>query len=117
MAADETQLELALLNLVTNAIDAMPDGGTLTISGVGAEHGVRIQVRDTGSGIDPAVLARVFDPWVTTKPAGRGNGLGLSITQEVVTRLGGTIGVASAPGEGATFTIDLPAADMSAQAS
>jgi signal transduction histidine kinase len=117
VVADETQLELALLNLVTNAIDAMPDGGTLTVSAAVTGRGVRIQVRDTGTGIAPEVLARVFDPWVTTKPAGRGNGLGLSITQEVVTRLGGTITVISAPGEGATFTIDLPAADVPAQVS
>ena len=108
--ADETQLELALLNLVTNAIDAMPGGGTLAVTAARAADGVRIQVRDSGTGIAPAVLATVFDPWVTTKPAGRGNGLGLSITQEVVNRLGGTITVASTPGEGATFTIDLPAA-------
>jgi two-component system NtrC family sensor kinase len=117
VAADETQLELALLNLVTNAIDAMPDGGTLIVAATPGAHGVRIQVRDTGTGIAPDVLAKVFDPWVTTKPAGRGNGLGLSITQEVITRLGGTITVASTPGEGATFTIDLPAAEAALQAS
>jgi signal transduction histidine kinase len=117
VVADETQLELALLNLVTNAIDAMPEGGTLTLTAAAAERGVRIQVRDTGTGIAPDVLARVFDPWVTTKPVGRGNGLGLSITKDVVTRLGGTIVVTSTPGEGATFTIDLPAADVAVQAS
>lgn len=117
VAADETQLELALLNLVTNAIDAMADGGTLSVLATPAAQGVRIQVRDTGTGIAPDVLAKIFDPWVTTKPAGRGNGLGLSITQDVITRLGGTISVTSTFGEGATFTIDLPAADAAVQAS
>lgn len=102
---------------MTNAIDAMADGGTLTVVATPVAQGVRIQVRDNGTRIAPDVLAKIFDPWVTTKPAGRGNGLGLSITQEVITRLGGTISVTSTPGEGATFTIDLPAADAAVQAS
>ena len=74
VAADEAQLELALLNLVTNALDAMPAGGTLTIAADQRRRRVRIEVRDTGAGIEPAVLPRIFEPWVTTKPAGRGTG-------------------------------------------
>jgi signal transduction histidine kinase len=111
VAADEAQLELALLNLVTNALDAMPAGGILTIAAANADGRVRIEVRDTGSGIDPAVLPRIFEPWVTTKSAGRGTGLGLSITRDLITSLGGTIGLSSSAGQGTTFTIELPAAE------
>ena len=111
VAADEAQLELALLNLVTNALDAMPDGGTLTLAARMSDGHVRIEVRDTGSGISPEVLPRMFEPWVTTKPAGRGTGLGLSITRDLITALGGTITVTTSSGHGTTFTIELPAAD------
>jgi len=111
VAADEAQLELALLNLVTNALDAMPQGGTLTLAARMADGRIRIEVRDTGSGISPDVLSRMFEPWVTTKPAGRGTGLGLSITRDLITALGGTIAVTTSTGHGTTFTIELPAAD------
>lgn len=109
--ADETQLELAILNLVTNAIDAMPDGGILTLTAARTPSGARIEVRDTGSGIPPDMLPKIFDPWVTTKPTGRGAGLGLSITRDVINRMGGAIGVESTPGRGTTFTIDVPAVE------
>lgn len=117
VAADEAQLELALLNLVTNALDAMPAGGTLTLAARMADHRVRIDVRDTGSGITPDMLPRIFEPWVTTKPPGRGTGLGLSITRDLIIALGGTIEVTTSTGHGTTFTIELPAADMLAEAS
>ena len=113
--ADETQLELALLNIVTNAVDAMPAGGTLTLRATrqGGEAGERahIEIQDTGSGIPPELLGRIFEPWITTKPRTRGAGLGLSITRDVIESLGGTIAAASTPGAGTTFTIDLPAAE------
>ncbi len=115
--ADEAQLELALLNLVTNALDAMPDGGTLTLEARMANDRVRIDVRDTGSGISTDVLSRLFEPWVTTKPAGRGTGLGLSITRDLITALGGTIAVTTSAAHGTTFTIELPAAGTLAEAS
>jgi two-component system NtrC family sensor kinase len=108
--ADDTQLELALLNLVTNALDAMPDGGRLTVQIDSTETGMRLAIGDTGTGIPPDLLSRIFDPWVTTKAAGRGAGLGLSITRDVVERLGGTINVTSTPGNGATFVVELPGA-------
>jgi two-component system NtrC family sensor kinase len=117
VAANEAQLQLALLNLVTNALDAMPQGGVLTLAADETAHGLRIRVHDTGSGIPAEMLPRIFDPWVTTKPAGRGTGLGLTITRDVVTALGGTITAASAPGDGTTFIIDLPALESLPQAS
>lgn len=106
--ADSEELELAILNLVTNSLDAMPDGGTLTIRALPSDLGVRVQVSDTGIGIPQELLPRIFDPWVTTKTAGHGTGLGLSITHDVIARHGGTIVAASDPGRETLFTIELP---------
>jgi signal transduction histidine kinase len=108
--ADAVALELALLNLITNSLDAMPEGGSLAVTVAATEAGVRIEVADTGTGIAPELLPRVFDPWVTTKGAGKGSGLGLSITRDVVIAHGGSIVAASGPGAGSRFTIDLPRA-------
>ncbi len=109
--ADAVQLELALLNLVSNSLDAMPTGGVMSIS-LGPNGGgrVRIEVADTGTGIAPELMPRIFEPWVTTKDAGRGTGLGLSITRDVLAGHGGSISVRSEVGVGSVFTIDLPAA-------
>ena len=106
--ANAPQLELALLNLVTNALDAMPDGGTLTIRGARGGRGVRLEVADTGPGIPPDLLPHLFEPWVTTKPVGHGTGLGLGIVREVVRDHGGEVHAANQPGGGAIFTIELP---------
>ena len=111
VAGDETQLELALSNLVTNALDAMPDGGHLTVTATTEPDRAIVEVADSGSGIAPDVIDRIFEPWVTTKPEGRGTGLGLSIARDVVQRMGGTIGAATRPGGGTVLRITLPAAD------
>lgn len=116
VVADETQLELALLNLVANALDAMPGGGTLIVQADRSESGVIISIRDSGMGIAPEVMQTLFDPWVTTKRPGQGTGLGLSIARNVVSSIGGTITVASEPGHGATFRVELPAAAGAIQA-
>jgi len=108
VVGDETQLELALMNLITNALDAMPGGGELRITAATHEGGVRIDVRDSGVGIPAALADRIFEPWVTSKP-GRGTGLGLSIAREVVQRAGGTIELIPSPGPGTTFRVYLPA--------
>jgi two-component system, NtrC family, sensor kinase len=117
ISADPTQLELALLNLVSNSLDAMPSGGRLDISLSERAGGVRLVIADSGTGIPATVLTRVFEPWVTTKAPGRGTGLGLSITRDVIESHGGFIGVRSEPGHGTVFTIDLPAASASAAVS
>jgi signal transduction histidine kinase len=109
IAANRAQLELALLNVVINALDAMPQGGALTLVAEPMAQGVRIQIHDTGAGIPADVLPRIFEPWVTTKAFGRGTGLGLSITRDVITAHGGTITVATTSDAGTTFTIVLPA--------
>jgi signal transduction histidine kinase len=107
--ADAVQLELALLNLVTNAIDAMGEGGSLDVRLTTTGTGVRLEVADSGPGIPEAMLTSIFEPWVTTKPFGRGTGLGLAIARSVIGAHGGTISVANRPGGGALFTVDLPA--------
>jgi signal transduction histidine kinase len=107
--ADAVQLELALLNLVTNAIDAMPDGGSLDLRLTPAGTGVRLEVADSGPGIPEAMLTSIFEPWVTTKPFGRGTGLGLAIARSVIGAHGGTISVANRSPRGAVFTVELPA--------
>ena len=108
--ADFEELELAMLNLVTNSLDAMPQGGILTLRARPSTDGVRIEVSDTGIGISKELLPRIFDPWVTTKAVGRGTGLGLSITHDVIERHGGTISVTSELGQETQFTIELPTA-------
>lgn len=110
LSADAVQLELALLNVLANSLDAMPHGGDLAVTANSTPHGTRIEIADTGPGIPAALLARVFEPWLTTKPAGRGTGLGLSITKEVVVGHGGSIVASNGPAGGAVFRIDLPSA-------
>jgi signal transduction histidine kinase len=99
-------LRRALLNLIQNALDAMPHGGILTLAGQGTATYVKLQVRDTGSGIPSEHLSQIFEPLFTTKP--RGTGLGLYIVQEIVMAHGGRVTVESVVGHGTTFTITLP---------
>ena len=118
--SDVSQFETAVLNLVINARDAMSEGGSVTISARNitsavdedgeARDWVAIEVRDTGTGIEPAVLSRVFEPFFTTKAVNEGTGLGLSQVYGYVKQSGGDIKVESAPGEGTAFTLYLPAA-------
>jgi signal transduction histidine kinase len=104
------QLEMALINLVVNALHAMVQGGRLTVSSTVHEGGVEIVVADTGSGIPEAIQPTMFEPFVTTKPEGRGTGLGLSTVLMVVERHNGKIDFTTRAGEGTTFRIHLPAA-------
>jgi signal transduction histidine kinase len=113
--ADALQLELALLNLISNALDAMPSGGQLAVSVHAGPDTVAIEIGDTGSGIRPELIDHVFDAWVTTKAEGRGTGLGLSIARSVVTEHGGSIRVRSTPGAGSVFTVELPVSGRAAQ--
>jgi two-component system NtrC family sensor kinase len=110
LLTDPVQLELALLNLITNSVDAMASGGKLTIRLERVNDRLRLEIEDTGGGIPPELLAHIFDPWVTTKAQGKGSGLGLSIARQVIASHGGTIRAANRSDKGAVFTIDLPAA-------
>ncbi|OHD21148.1 MAG: hypothetical protein A2064_11650 [Spirochaetes bacterium GWB1_66_5] len=106
--ADEAQLEQVLLNLLTNARDAMPDGGTITLSTSRQAHLACITVSDTGTGMDEPTRARMFEPFFTTKPKGKGTGLGLPVVWGIVQQHRGSIEVHSEPGQGTTFRILLP---------
>jgi PAS domain S-box-containing protein len=113
---DRAEFETALVNLVINARDAMPQGGNVTVQarnvfvddGVTKGDFVAIKVRDTGTGIPDDVLAKIFDPFFTTKPIGKGTGLGLSQVHGFVHQAGGTIAVDSELGKGTSFTVCLP---------
>jgi signal transduction histidine kinase len=106
MSLDRDQLKQTLLNLVTNAFDAMPGGGTLTIAAAARRDSITLTVEDTGAGIPPDLLPKLFEPWITTKV--KGMGLGLPIARRIVEAHGGRIEVKSSPGEGSVFTISLP---------
>ena len=127
---DETRLHQVTMNLCTNALQAMPQGGELRVSlepvrldaslplsrgRLSAGDYVRLTVSDTGSGIPAELVDRIFDPFFTTKRVGEGTGLGLSLVHGIVADLGGAIEVSSTPGEGTTFCIWLPKASESAK--
>jgi len=114
---DRSQLERLLMNLVVNARDAMPEGGTIVLRvseaplsgelGSSSDH-LLLEVVDTGVGMDALTRARIFEPFFTTKPRDRGTGLGLSIVYQIVNDCGGAIEVESEPGKGTTIRIHLP---------
>ena len=110
---NRTELQQVLVNLIVNAVHAMPDGGSLSLATRDEEQdgdkGLVIAVSDTGVGMTPEMLDRAFDPFFTTKRQ-EGTGLGLSISQTLISRQGGKISVESRPGEGTCFTIWLPEA-------
>jgi signal transduction histidine kinase len=103
--ADPEQMTRVLRNLILNAIDAMPEGGTLTVRTSRTETGIRLEVSDTGQGLTPEECDRLFTPYYTTKT--HGTGLGLAIVQSVISDHHGRISVESQPGKGATFRIEL----------
>jgi nitrogen-specific signal transduction histidine kinase/CheY-like chemotaxis protein len=123
MLGDPTQVHQVLMNLGTNAVQAMPSGGTLsvslnaarceaaraaTIGKVAAGDYVVLRVADNGTGIAPEILDRIFDPFFTTKEVGTGTGLGLSLVHGIVAELGGAIDLESTSGKGTAFTVYLP---------
>jgi signal transduction histidine kinase len=106
LALHPSTFRRALLNLVQNALDAMPQGGILTVGGQRTATQVQLQVQDTGNGISAATLAQIFEPLYTTKPGG--TGLGLYIVQEIVAAHGGQVTVESVVDQGTTFTLTFP---------
>jgi signal transduction histidine kinase len=110
VVADYNQLEVSLLNLAINARDAMPDGGTLTITTAPNEtddRRITLSVTDTGTGMPPDVIARAFDPFFTTKPPGKGTGLGLSQVYGLVRQMGGDVDIKSEVGQGTSIQLSL----------
>jgi len=124
ISIDPTQFNQVLVNLAINARDAMPDGGALTIRSaaeeldesaaeelhVAAGRFVRLEVQDTGTGMEPSILARVFEPFFTTRPVGQGSGLGLSSVHGIATQAGGAVQMRSAVGVGTTAVVHFPRA-------
>src|SRR6185312_7966570 len=113
VSGDAGQLQQAVIALSTNAIDAMPDGGTLTIAARNRDDLVLVEVTDTGVGISPENLQKIFEPFFTTKEVGHGTGLGLAVCYGILTEHGGGLDVQSTVGAGTTFTITLPAINQS----
>jgi two-component system cell cycle sensor histidine kinase/response regulator CckA len=126
VVADRSQLEQVILNLAINATDAMPQGGRLTVVvteqnidgatavrlGLIPGRAVQLRVEDTGVGIAPELHERIFEPFFTSKPSGRGTGLGLATVYGIARQSGGAVGVESAPGAGAAFRVWLPRAQV-----
>src|SRR5436190_2502660 len=112
--ADREKLEQVLINLLSNAVKFTPAGGRITLSAVSNGERVALRVQDTGIGIEDAQLGTIFEPFVQLEPAhtrtNEGAGLGLAISRELTRGMGGELGVTSTPGEGSTFTVELPRA-------
>jgi signal transduction histidine kinase len=105
---DASKLQQIFLNLLLNAVDAMPEGGEIEIHLAAREKVAQVRIADTGRGIDPDVLDRIFDPFFTTKEAGRGHGLGLMVTKNILRDHCGRIEAANRAGRGTEFRIELP---------
>lgn len=110
LVVDGMQLYQVLLNLCVNAADAMPRGGRVWLTAAAAGNGVHVEVRDTGVGIPPSARTRLFEPFFSTKPPGRGTGIGLATVKRIVEAHGGTISFASEVGAGTTFRVVFPGA-------
>ena len=106
VTADQEMLRRALLNLVLNALDAMPDGGTLTVTSVSTPRGLELEIADSGAGLSDDVRARAFEPFFTTKRGG--TGLGLAIVYRIAEVHGGDVRAVNCPEGGAAFTLRIP---------
>ena len=105
---DRNRLIQVFVNLIKNALDAMPNGGRLTIRTSSSPGWAKIEIRDSGSGMTPEQMKRIFHPFFTTKDPGKGTGLGLSVCSTIVEGFGGGLSAASDVGEGSTFVLELP---------
>jgi two-component system NtrC family sensor kinase len=115
VSGDAGQLQQAIIALGTNALDAMPERGVLTIVARNQGDSVVVEVVDTGIGIPSENRPKIFEPFFTTKEVGRGTGLGLAVCYGILTEHGGTLDMQSTVGFGTTFTITLPAADQNGE--
>ncbi len=111
IGGNANQLQQVLMNLMINAQQAMPEGGTVSIETAQDEDKVVLSVRDTGPGMPPEIQEKIFEPFFTTKPIGKGTGLGLSVSYGIVKDHYGEILLESEPGKGTTFTLSFPVMD------
>ena len=110
VVVDANKMKQVFINLINNAFDAMPEGGTLTITTLREGEFLTIQFQDTGTGMFPEALTEIFDPFYTTKPKSRGTGLGLSLSLKIVKSFAGTIEAESEKDKGSSFTVKIPLA-------
>ncbi|HEU4402451.1 MAG TPA: ATP-binding protein [Candidatus Polarisedimenticolia bacterium] len=115
VSGNRGRLQQVLMNLLLNAVDAMPQGGTVTVSARASAGRLRLEVSDTGVGIPAEHLEKIYDPFFTTKARGQGTGLGLSVSYGIVKEHAGTLAAESSPGEGSRFIVSLPLADGEAR--
>ncbi len=112
LQADEGEIRQIFLALIVNALDAMPEGGTLTLKTFNSNEGTHIIIQDTGSGITQDIKDRIFEPFFTTKPVGKGTGLGLFIVFNIIKNYNGKIELETAEKKGSTFSVTFPANDQ-----
>jgi signal transduction histidine kinase len=105
---DATQIQQVLVNLLLNGLQAMDPGGALQVRLRSTAEAAAISVQDNGAGLTPAHMSRIFEPFFTTRPNAQGRGLGLAVSQAIVSAHHGRMDVASRPGDGSTFTVWLP---------
>jgi two-component system NtrC family sensor kinase len=108
VASDQSQLQQVFLNLISNAIDAIGKDGLVAVKSARAGSELQVSITDNGRGIPEDLQKKVFDPFFTTKETGKGTGLGLWISYNIIEKMGGTITFRSIVGEGTTFTVKLP---------
>jgi two-component system NtrC family sensor kinase len=108
IAGDQAQLQQVILNLISNAIDAIGKDGTVSVKSRADYSKIRIVIADTGPGISENMQKKIFDPFFTTKSSGKGTGLGLWISYTIIEKLGGSLSLRSQAGQGAEFTVTLP---------
>jgi two-component system NtrC family sensor kinase len=108
IASDQAQLQQVFLNLISNAIDAIGKEGLIIVRSLRSENEIQVSVADNGPGIPEDLQRKVFDPFFTTKASGKGTGLGLWISYNIVEKMGGTITVTSKAGGGSLFTVKIP---------
>jgi two-component system NtrC family sensor kinase len=108
MCCSGGRLNQVLMNLIANAVDAIPGEGTIAITTSRTRESFAISVRDTGAGIPETIRSKIFDPFFTTKPVGQGTGLGLAISYGIVRDHGGSIEVLSEEGVGTEFIVNIP---------
>jgi two-component system NtrC family sensor kinase len=108
IAGDQAQLQQVILNLISNAIDAIGKEGTVSVKSRADDSVIRVAIADTGPGIPENMQKKIFDPFFTTKSSGKGTGLGLWISYNIIEKLGGSLSLRSQVGQGAEFTITMP---------
>jgi len=108
IAGDQAQLQQVFLNLISNAIDAIGKDGLIELKSRRIDSQIWVTIKDSGPGISPEKQKRIFDPFFSTKDKGKGTGLGLWVSYNIIEKMGGSITCRSQPGQGTTFTVVIP---------